>query len=1055
MEGFMTSACRNAVIPAIGTMGCHRARIVNGDTGPCTCVPRQDIPHREHGSVLSDGVPRLRENLSDDAEGIMKRICTVIFTVLAVAVLLLSAPSLARAAENETVFIQGRDKHPANILPGRVAVILSDETMADVDSYNKALDSLRGKRIPNLSGAVIEVEAPNVSDAKDLAAFAQGLMKSRPDLVVDSGILITIGSSDLPYVLTDKIVVQIADEIDAGLIQRIAEKYHCEVLGNNPFDKRQFVIRVLPDSPNNALEVSNALNGWPDVKFAHPNFYRPMERRQTPVIPNDTFFPDQWHLNNTGQALGTLDADIDADRAWSLGPLGLGNPDIVIAIVDDGFEINHPDLVGSVWTNHVEDTGSPNVDDDANGFVDDIHGWDFTPCLGPGSCGDNNVRPRLDDLHGTAVAGAALARANNNLGVAGTCPHCSFLPIRALDGTDYAESVAIEYARAMGADVLSISWGYGAGVVLPTNVVNSINSAATTGRGGRGMVVVLAMTDPVGDNCSVTTPDLSSLDNVIAVSSATNQDRWLPAGFGTCMDLLAPTHGGTLDAVTTDRIGEVGYNNRSPVSPCASAEPAPPPPSNRDYTFCFGGTSFAAPVVAGIAGLILSHDNLLTRPQVQRLLQDTADKISPSAGAYSEQTGFSAPAGGLPTHGYGRVNAFEAARTVAGRNDYGQGGVDVYVRDNSLDWGNTEQPSNVTFEQSRGFIPHWQSADIKVDAPPYSATQPVTSAEFDAFTDEDPLSNSLNRVYVRVHNRGTDMATNVRVKLHWAFAGAGLPALPGDFWNVFPTNSTDVSIWHPLPVQTVPSLSYSGASAAGGSTDGSEVVSFDFPAPVYDASLNNPDHFCLFVVVDAPDDPVSNSSKSLQAPDLITPGDNNVTQKNVHLLDSGSSGRLKSQLIVSNPFDYPIEARIVAWHPKDWTIEAGGVELGKGFELDGQKSLPIDLSITTNGQQSASLNVVQFYRTPDMKEEKILGGATYVVGPRTPFTGADPGFVKIVSDQEKLVADYLKLVSKTLSKPNSASEDRALLDVLGRLIEQQSNLLGGVNGSQRASKVDR
>ncbi|APO76260.1 peptidase S8/S53 family subtilisin-related protein [Rhizobium etli 8C-3] len=988
----------------------------------------------------------------------MKGIFTTILTVTAVALLLLNPSSFASAAENETVFIQDDETYPAHIVPDRIALILSDTAMADAERYRKTLDSLGGRRIPTLSDAIVEVEVPDAKDAKSLNAAARDLMKSWPDLVVDSGILVRIGNSDLPYVLTDKIVVQIADDADVGLIQTIAEQYHCEILGNNPFDKRQFVIRLLPDSAKNTLEVSNALNRLSGIKFAHPNFYRPIEKRQAPPAPNDPFYSDQWHLNNTGQAMGTPDADIDADGAWSLGPMGSGNPNIVIAIIDDGLEANHPDLAAGLWTNHAEQIGSPNVDDDGNGFIDDLHGWDFTPCITPVSCGDNDVRPRLDQLHGTAVAGVALARKNNSIGVVGTCPRCSFLPIRALDGTDYAESLAIDYAKTIGADIISLSWGYASGVVLPTNVVNSINSAATTGRVqngvSKGIIVVVAMTDTVEDNCDGT-PDLSSLANVIAVSSATNQDQRLPAGFGTCMDLLAPTHGGTLDAVTTDRIGDIGYNNRSPVSPCASAEPAPPPPSNRDYTFCFGGTSFAAPVVAGIAGLLLSHDNSLTRLQVQRLLQDTADKISPSSGAYSEQTGSSTPVGGLPTHGFGRVNAFEAARTVAGRDIFGRGGVDVYVRDNSLDWGNTEQPSNVTFEQTRGFIPHWQSVDIKVDAPPYSATQPISSTEFDAFIDENPLSNTLNRVYVRIHNRGTQTATDVQVKLHWAFAGAGLPALPADFWPAFPANSTDVSIWHPLPAQTIPSLPYSGASVAGNSNDNSIVLPFDFAAPVYNASVNNPDHFCLFLVVTAPDDPVSTVSVGPQVPDLITPSDNNVTQKNLHLVDSGNSSGLRSQLIVSNPFDYPINTRLVAWRPKDWNVESSGVEMGKRIELGAKESLPVEISIMSHGQPSASINIVQLYQASDMKEERILGGMTYVVAPGAqPAVVPSPGYIENVGAQEKLIAEYLKLVADTISKPDVRGEDRTLLHRLSILIEEQGKLLAGVEAARKGSRSD-
>ncbi len=921
-------------------------------------------------------------NQTDAGRRIIRLIWTPIFIVAAIAILLLSVPSFARAAENETVFVQGGEKYPARVLPGRIALILSEETLADANRSKEALDVFRGQRIPTLPDSVIEIEAPNLSDAKSLNAFAQSQMKSRPDLIVDSGILITIGDSDLPFVLTDKIIVQIADESDPGLIRQIAEQFRAEVISDNPFDERQFVIRLLPDNVHNALEVSNAINGRPGVSFSHPNFYRPVEKRQASVIPNDTFFAQQWHLNNTGQQMGTVDADVDADLAWSLG---LGSASIVIAVIDYGFETKHPDLAGGLWTNPGE-IANNGLDDDGNRFIDDVHGWDFTACNAAVPCGDNDVSPRPSDTHGNPVAGAALARANNTLGVSGTCPQCSFLPIRAVDGTVFAEALAFGYAQAIGAHIITNSWGYPIGTPSTANVVTAINNAATAGRGGLGAVVVFAMSNENKDNCGVVRPDISSLPNVIAVSSATNQDRFLPAGFGPCMDLLAPTHGGTLDAVTTDRVGMPGYNNLSPYPNCS--EPASPPASNLDYTFCFGGTSFAAPVVAGIAGLILSHDNSLERLKVQRLLQDTADKISSFDGSYSEQTGFSAPTGAVPTHGYGRVNAFEAVRTVAGRNIGGRGGVDVYLRDNRLDWGNTEQPSNVMFEQTRGFIPHWQSVDIKVDAPPYRATPPATSAEFDTFVHEDPLSSTLNRVYVRIHNRGTSIATNVRVKLHWAFAGAGLPALPTDFWPQFPSNSVDVSVWHPLPAQTVASLPYSGASVAGGAGDGAAVLSFDFNAPLYNAALNNPDHYCLFAVVDAADDPVSLTSTNSQVPDVITPTDNNVTHRNVQLLNSGGSNSLNARLVLANPFEDPIRARLVAWLPKGWNFEATGVEVGRSFELSAGESRPVDISIIPDSEASASVNVVQLYRKLGMQDEKVLGGTTYVVVPQ-PALAAD------------------------------------------------------------------
>jgi len=423
--------------------------------------------------------------------------------------------------------------------------------------------------------------------------------------------------------------------------------------------------------------------------------------------------------------------------------------------------------------------------------------------------------------------------------------------------------------------------------------------------------------------------------------------------------------------------------------------------------------------------------------------------VSDSLGAYSPETGFSDPAVGTATHGYGRVNAFEAVRIVADAAAGGRGGVDIFIRDNRLDWGNTEQPSNVTLEPVRGFIPHWQSVDIKVDAPPFEPAPPATSASFDAFAHENPLSGTLNRVYVRVHNRGPRAASDVRVKLHWAFAGAGLPALPADFWSAFPADAGDVSVWHPMPAQTVASIAYSGAAVAGSAADASAILSFDFDAPVFDASLPNPDHYCLFAVIDADSDPVSALAAGSLVPDFITPRDNNVTHRNVTLLDSGSSDRFDIRLIVSNPFDEPIETRLAVEAPKDWRAAVGGAEPDRPIELAPHKSIPVELSLQAPDLFAVTpVDVVQLYRQPGMKSDEVLGGMTYDIAPRKPVErDAVPGeLLKLVQEQQMLVGRYEKLVSETLAG-GASPESAALIEQLGRLVESQHRLLQAVAGA--------
>jgi len=196
---------------------------------------------------------------------------------------------------------------------------------------------------------------------------------------------------------------------------------------------------------------------------------------------NDTYFNKQWHLKNKAKRGALCDADCDAEQAWAVSATGAG---VVIAVIDDGVQLDHPDLVGNLWTNTAEALGSPGFDDDGNGYVDDFHGYDFvndlTSCAGdisysgdgqPGQDGDPSPQASTDcedlaeDDHGTAVAGIAAAVGQNGLGVAGVAYNASILPIRLL--SDYDQDTnntfcmkaaeAVEYAGRY-ADVLNNSW---------------------------------------------------------------------------------------------------------------------------------------------------------------------------------------------------------------------------------------------------------------------------------------------------------------------------------------------------------------------------------------------------------------------------------------------------------------------------------------------------------------------------------------------------------------------------------------------------------------------
>ncbi|MBK5268489.1 MAG: S8 family serine peptidase, partial [Acidimicrobiia bacterium] len=281
------------------------------------------------------------------------------------------------------------------------------------------------------------------------------------------------------------------------------------------------------------------------------------------VIPNrvvqlasDPLVSDQWALENTGQTGGTVDADIDADAAWAFTE---GNPSVVVAVIDTGVDLDHPDLAGRLWINAGEIPGN-GVDDDQNGYIDDVNGWDF-------SASDNS--PDDEYGHGTAVAGMAAADLNG-VGTVGIAPQITIMPLRACSpGCPISTLVAaVAYARNNGADIINMSLG------------------------GTGPYF-----DPLRDELTAS-PDV--LVTAAAGNTASNSDPnpFFPAGFG------LPN---ILSVASTDDSDQLsGFSNFGEVTVDLAA------PGENVLTTSIGGwanasgTSFSSPLVAGVAGLVLS-----------------------------------------------------------------------------------------------------------------------------------------------------------------------------------------------------------------------------------------------------------------------------------------------------------------------------------------------------------------------------------------------------------------------------------------------------------------
>ena len=284
-------------------------------------------------------------------------------------------------------------------------------------------------------------------------------------------------------------------------------------------------------------EMVRRLRMAPNVEAVSPNYIRNLCQ-----TPNDPAFSELWGLDNTGQTVngmtGTADADIDAPEAWDMNT---GSADVVVAVIDTGIDYTHEDLVGNLWVNTVEAGGTPGVDDDGNGYVDDIYGYDFAG----DNDGENDPDPFDTNGHGTHVSGTIAADGDNNISIAGVNWDAQIMALKVgrpnsrLMDSDIIE--AIEYAIKMKTDhavnivALNASWGgYGFSQLLR----DAIEEA-----GAEGIVFVAA----AGNNSYSTDtyphyPGAYELTSIIAVL-ATNQNDLFPSfsNYGrTTVDLGAP-----------------------------------------------------------------------------------------------------------------------------------------------------------------------------------------------------------------------------------------------------------------------------------------------------------------------------------------------------------------------------------------------------------------------------------------------------------------------------------------------------------------------------------
>lgn len=470
---------------------------------------------------------------------------------------------------------------------GRVAVLGSAGFGARSALAMKSLAGVADEQLP-LPGVTLALVAPAARDALSVqAAVGEAARSSDAEFVSP----VFVGEDGGPLIVTRDVLVGFAENVTPGqaralLAAMIEGDVIDEAVGESPN-----VYRVRAHSRNgfDVLAAANALADRPEVRFAEPDM---IFTGRGALIPNDPNFPDAWAFENTAQLGGVAGQDMNAPAAWDITT---GDSAIITIVIDTGVDPAHPDL---------------NLR---------LPGSDATGGAGQGAPGN------ACDNHGTAVAGNISGAINNNLGSSGLAPSTRVASVRTFvsnlscDGSWTSQASwtvgALTFAQFISARVTNNSNLYGFSSSTIADKYSSTKAAgivhfASAGNNGTGSIGYPA--------------SLPTVNSVAALD--TNGLRAGFSQFGSGLDFSAPG----VSVHTTDRTGGAGW-------------------SFDDYVFA-SGTSFASPLTAAVAALVLSYDNTLNAAQVERALQQGARDI----GAAGYDTGY----------GWGFVDAYRSLERV-------------------------------------------------------------------------------------------------------------------------------------------------------------------------------------------------------------------------------------------------------------------------------------------------------------------------------------------------------------------------------------------------------
>lgn len=399
---------------------------------------------------------------------------------------------------------------------------------------------------------------------------------------------LSLASEKIQYV-PGEIIIKLKGQKSFNKLQ---EKYGKRALEKLKWDFGDYaLVKVARKALKKHLDL---LNNDENVFYAEPNYtYHAIGKKGTAQV-NDPRFSKLWGLNNTGgneprsssgnsSNQGVKGADINALKAWKLSK---GDKNIVIAVIDTGIDYKHEDLKDNMWVNTAELNGSPGVDDDGNGHIDDIYGHDFA---------NNDGDPMDGNGHGTHCAGTIGAVHDNGKGVAGVMGKVSLMGVKFLTDQGSGSAVgavsAINYATKMRVDIMSNSWGGGGYSEALKDAIMAAKS--------KGIVFIAAAGNSQSDNNSVPHyPSNYEVDNVISVAAHNYSDRLASFSCYGSKTVHVAAPGRNILSTTPDNSYDV-----------------------------YSGTSMATPHVSGVVGLYLAHRGKTSPRKLRQKLMNSANYV--------------------------------------------------------------------------------------------------------------------------------------------------------------------------------------------------------------------------------------------------------------------------------------------------------------------------------------------------------------------------------------------------------------------------------------------